>query len=45
MEASAISMEDMNEFLAHRLNEANTVAQLTISVEKLLTVKQLQYDL
>ena len=45
MEASAISMDDMYEYLAHRLSEANTVSQLTIFIEKLLTVKQLQYDL
>ena len=38
-------MDDMYEYLAHRLSEANTVSQLQIFIEKLLTVKQLQYDL
>ena len=45
METPMIGVDDMYEFVAKKLISATTVSELTIFIEKLLTFKQLQYDL
>eukprot|EP01084_Bolivina_argentea_P013145 24633_1 len=45
METPLIGIEDMYEYVAKKLISATTISELTIFIEKLLTFKQLQYDL